>query len=189
MNLIEFNDGKVLLYYDEIMKKTELNFEELQELVKTKDGIKKLIQLLTKTIEENPENLYYSFIGLLILIRQLEDDEIINTYIYQNNFIYNQIINNRNDYYDYVASIISNIESDEIKAAVFNKYKEIFVYEEPENGKEPYDTKSLIKTIFSFHSHVFIEKIFSDETISTILKNTKFEDKIKVIKRITKKKD
>jgi len=87
MNLIEFNDGKVLLYYDEIMKKTELNFEELQELVKTKDGIKKLIQLLTKTIEENPENLYYSFIGLLILIRQLEDDEIINTYIYQNNLL------------------------------------------------------------------------------------------------------
>ena len=167
MDLIEFNNGEVLLYDDEIMKKTELNFEELQELVKTKDGIKKLIKLLTKTIEENPEELYFSFIGLLILIRQLKDDEIINTYIYQNNFIYNQIINNRNDYYDYVASIIPNIESDELKADVFNKYKEIFVFEDSEYGKTTYDTKSLIKTIFSFHSQKFIKEIFSDETIST----------------------
>lgn len=188
MNLIEFNDGKVLLYYDEIMKKTELNFEELQELVKTKDGIKKLIQLLTKTIEENPENLYYSFVGLLILIRQLEDDEIINTYIYQNNFIYNQIINNRNDYYDYVASIIPIIESDELKSAVFNKYKDIFVYEEPEYGKTTYDTKSLIKTIFSFHSQKFIKEIFSDETISTILNKTNYEAESIVMEEIANKK-
>lgn len=188
MDLIEFNNGEVLLYDDEIMKKTELNFEELQELVKTKDGIKKLIKLLTKTIEENPEELYFSFIGLLILIRQLEDDEIINTYIYQNNFIYNQIINNRNDYYDYVASIIPNIESDELKADVFNKYKEIFVFEDSEYGKTTYDTKSLIKTIFSFHSQKFIKEIFSDETISTILNNANYEAESIVMEEIANKK-
>ena len=188
MNLIEFNNGEVLLYDDEIMKKTELNFEELQELVKTKDGIKKLIKLLAKTIEENPEELYFSFIGLLILIRQLEDDEIINTYIYQNNFIYNQIINNRNDYYDYIASIIPIIESDELKADVFNKYKELFVFEDSEYGKTTYDTKSLIKTIFSFHSQKFIKEIFSDETISTILNKTNYEAESIVMEEIANKK-
>ena len=188
MDLIEFNNGEVLLYDDEIMKKTELNFKELQELVKTKDGIKKLIKLLAKTIEENPEKLYFSFIGLLILIRQLEDDEIINTYIYQNNFIYNQIINNRNDYYDYIASIIPIIESDELKADVFNKYKEIFVFEDSEYGKTTYDTKSLIKTIFSFHSQKFIKEIFSDETISTILNNANYEAESIVMEEIANKK-
>lgn len=188
MNLIEFNNGEVLLYDDEIMKKTELNFKELQELVKTKEGIKKLIKLLAKKIEENPEKLYFSFIGLLILIRQLEDDEIINTYIYQNNFIYNQIINNRNDYYDYIASIIPIIESDELKADVFNKYKEIFVFEDSEYGKTTYDTKSLIKIIFSFHSQKFIKEIFSDETISTILNKTNYAAESIVMEEIANKK-
>ena len=179
MNWIKYNDGEVLIYGDDIMKKTELNFEELQELVKTKDGIKKLIKLLARKIEESPEELFFPFLGLLIIIKHLEDDEIINTYIYHNDFIFKQIINNRNKYYDYVASIFPIIKSDDLKFNIFNKYKEIFVYEDPIDGKIPYDTKWLINTIFSFNSQEYINDTFCDETISTILKyeqiNTQYE--------------
>ena len=187
MDLREFNDKEVLLYEEDIMKITELSFEEVQELVKTKEGIKQLIRLLTEKLEFNPDHSYFSFLGLLNLIEYLADDEIINTYIYQNDFIYNQIINNRNDYYDYIARIIPIIESDELKAAVFKKYKEIFVSEDSEYGKTTYDTKSLIRTVFSFHSQIYIKEIFTDETISTILNKERFDTQSEVIKEIANK--
>lgn len=188
MNWIKYNDGEVLIYGDDIMKKTELNFEELQELVKTKDGIKKLIKLLARKIEESPEELFFPFSGLLNIIKHLEDDEIINTYIYHNDFIFKQIINNRNKYYDYVASIFPIIKSDDLKFNIFNKYKEIFVYEDPIDGKIPYDTKWLINTIFSFNSQEYINDTFCDETISTILKYEQINTQYEVMKEIAKKK-
>ena len=72
MDYIYLDENNRLLFQDDIIKKTNLSYEEIQELVKTKEGIKYIIKLLANNIEENPEYSYHPFKGLLNLIRFLK---------------------------------------------------------------------------------------------------------------------
>ena len=68
MDYIYLDENNRLLFQNGIIKKTNLSYEEIQELIKSKEGIKYIIKLLSNNIEENPKHSYYSFQGLLHLI-------------------------------------------------------------------------------------------------------------------------
>ncbi len=187
MDYIYLNENNRLLFQDDIIKKTNLSYKEIQELIKSKEGIKYIIKLLSNNIEENPEYSYYSFQGLLHLIEFVKDDEIINNYIYNNDYIYNRIINGQKNYYNNITSIICIIQSDELKLKVLKKYKKIFTTEHYKYGKIPYDTQNYIEIIFSFNSPEFIKEVLKDETTSFILNYVPLERQFEIIDEITNK--
>ena len=187
MDYIYLDENNRLLFQDDIIKKTNLSYEEIQELIKSKEGIKYIIKLLSNNIEENPECSYHPFKGLLNLIRFVKDDEIINNYIYNNDYIYNRIIDDQRNYYNYITSIICIIQSDELKMKVLKKYKKIFITEHYKYGKMPYDTQEYIKIIFSFNSPEFIKEVLKDETTSFILNYVPLERQFEIIDEITNK--
>ena len=53
MDYIYLNENNRLLFQDDIIKKTNLSYKEIQELIKSKEGIKYIIKLLSNNIEEN----------------------------------------------------------------------------------------------------------------------------------------
>ena len=140
-------------YYNKsIARITNLSIEKINELKKTEEGIKELIKQIATSMESNPQDTYFPLLGLLNLIQSLEDDEIIYTYIYNNDLIYNQIIDNQNNSNNHVAgaitSIIPIIKSDYLKACVFKKYKELYTIESSKYGKKPYNLQKTINLLF-----------------------------------------
>ena len=58
---IKLDDNNELKFAEDILKFTKLEFDELQELVKTKQGQKEVIDLLASEIEKNPKYSFYAF--------------------------------------------------------------------------------------------------------------------------------
>lgn len=180
-------------YYNKsIARITNLSIEEINELKKTEEGIKELIKQIATSMESNPQDTYFPLLGLLNLIQSLEDDEIIYTYIYNNDLIYNQIIDNQNNSNNHVASAITSIipiiKSDYLKACVFKKYKELYTIESSEYGKKPYNLQKTINLLFSFNSSEYIKEILRDETISFILDYNTSKSESEILDEITHKK-
>lgn len=180
-------------YYNKsIARITNLSIEEINELKKTEEGIKELIKQIATSMESNPQDTYFPLLGLLNLIQSLEDDEIIYTYIYNNDLIYNQIIDNQNNSNNHVASAITSIipiiKSDYLKACVFKKYKELYTIESSEYGKKPYNLQKTINLLFSFNSSEYIKEILRDETISFILDYNTSKSQSEILDEITHKK-
>lgn len=180
-------------YYNKsIARITNLSIEKINELKKTEEGIKELIKQIATSMESNPQDTYFPLLGLLNLIQSLEDDEIIYTYIYNNDLIYNQIIDNQNNSNNHVASAITSIipiiKSDYLKACVFKKYKELYTIESSEYGKKPYNLQKTINLLFSFNSSEYIKEILRDETISFILDYNTSKSESEILDEITHKK-
>lgn len=180
-------------YYNKsIARITNLSIEKINELKKTEEGIKELIKQIATSMEANPQYTYFPLLGLLNLIQSLEDDEIIYTYIYNNDLIYNQIIDNQNNSNNHVASAITSIipiiKSDYLKACVFKKYKELYTIESSEYGKKPYNLQKTINLLFSFNSSEYIKEILRDETISFILDYNTSKSESEILDEITHKK-
>lgn len=180
-------------YYNKsIARITNLSIEKINELKKTEEGIKELIKQIATSMESNPQDTYFPLLGLLNLIQSLEDDEIIYTYIYNNDLIYNQIIDNQNNSNNHVASAITSIipiiKSDYLKACVFKKYKELYTIESSEYGKKPYNLQKTINLLFSFNSSEYIKEILRDETISFILDYNTSKSQSEILDEITHKK-
>ena len=180
-------------YYNKsIARITNLSIEKINELKKTEEGIKELIKQIATSMESNPQDTYFPLLGLLNLIQSLEDDEIIYTYIYNNDLIYNQIIDNQNNSNNHVAgaitSIIPIIKSNYLKACVFKKYKELYTIESSKYGKKPYNLQKTINLLFSFNSSEYIKEILRDETISFILDCDTYKSQSEILDEITHKK-
>ena len=187
---IKLDDNNELKFAEDILKFTKLEFDELQELVKTKQGQKEVIDLLASEIEKNPKYSFYAFLGLLCLIGYVEDDEITKKYLLDNETIYNRIVNKRDKYYSFVTSIFPKIKSDTLKGQVLEKYLSIFKENHWKYGERPYhdDRQALIKIIFSFELPDNIKKYFTNKEIRTLLNYKKMDSQWKIIEEIESKK-